>query len=151
MSSKLDDYVKEYRSDADGILRTSSREMVSELLDYLHTRPRLVFTEKIKVETKKDNSKKGMIQKIETREHERHFYIVPERLSAKSNINFLNIRDDYYVIVPPDADLSFSDARRAFLQFVIDPLVLDYSKEITFMRDWAKRLLTEQRKTTPIL
>ncbi|MEP6787848.1 MAG: hypothetical protein ABJB40_05410, partial [Acidobacteriota bacterium] len=146
ISSKMDDYVKEYRAEAEGVLRSSSRDMVSELLDYLHTRPRLTFTEKIKIETKKTNSKKGMIQKVETRERERHFSIVPEKLAAKGDINFLNIRDEYYVIVPPDTDLSFSDARRAFLQFVMDPLVLDYSKEITFMRDWAKPLLDERRK-----
>lgn len=147
ISSKMDEYVKEYRAEAEGVLRSSSRDMVSELLDYLHTRPRVMFTEKIKVETKKANSKNGVIQKVETRDHERHFTIVPEKLAAKGDINFLNIRDEYYVIVPPDTDLSFSDARRAFLQFVMDPLVLDYSKDIGPMRDWAKPLLDERRKT----
>ena len=149
ISSKLDDYVKDYRNDADGILRTSAREMVSELLDYLHTRPRLIFTERVKVETKQDKSKKGTLQKMEVRERERRFYLVPERLAARNNVNFLNIRDDYYVIVPPDTDLSFSEARRAFLQFVIDPLVLSNSKEITAVRDWVKPQLDERRKTDP--
>ena len=146
IGAKLDDYVKEYRADSDETLRNSTREMVSEILDYLHTRPKLTFAEKVKVETKKANSKSGSIQKIETREHERHFYVVPEKLAAKGNINFLNIRDDYYVIVPPDTDLSFSGARRAFLQFVIDPLILNYSREMVKIGDWAKPVLDERRK-----
>lgn len=149
IGSKLDDYVKEYRLESDGILRSSAREMVSELLDYLHTRPRLFFKEKIKVETSKSASKSGTLEKTEIREHERRFIIVPEKLAAKGNINFLNVRDDYYVIVPPDSDLIFSETRRAFLQFVVDPLVLGNSREIAAMRDWVKPLLDERRKTDP--
>lgn len=146
ISSKLDDYVKEYRIEADGTLRTSTRDMVSELLDYLHTRPRLAILERVKVATDKNKSKKTTLQQVETREHERRFNIVPEKLTAKGDIIFLNIRDDYHVIVPPDTDMSFSDARRAFLRFVVDPLVLDNSKDITAMRGWAKPLLDERRK-----
>ncbi|MEO6050093.1 MAG: hypothetical protein ABIP78_02035 [Pyrinomonadaceae bacterium] len=149
ISSKLDDYIKEYRLDSDGVLRSSAREMVSELLSYLHTRPMLSFSEKVKIETKKTNSKKGTIQKVETRIHDRHFYIVPEKLSAKGNINFLNIRDDYYVILAPETDLSFSEVRRAYLQYVMDPLVLGNAKEMTSIRDWIKPLLDGLRKTDP--
>lgn len=145
---KLDDYVKDYRADSDAILRVSAREMVKELLEYLHTRPRLTVTERTVVETKKDKSKETL-RKTETRQVERRFFVVPEKLVAKGDVNFLNIRDDYYVIVQPDTDLSFSDARRAFLRFVIDPLVLANSNEIATMRSWAKPLLDEARKTNP--
>lgn len=147
IGSRLDDYVKDYRAEADGVLRTSAREMVSELLDYLHTRPKLTFAERVTVETGKSKSKKGALTKVELREHQRRFFLVPEKLSAKNNINFLNIRDDYYVIVPPDTDLSFSEVRRAFLQFVVDPLILNNSREIATVRDWVKPLLDERRKT----
>ena len=122
--------------------------MVKELLDYLHTRPRLTVTERTVVETKKDKSKETL-RKTETRQVERRFFVVPEKLVAKGDVNFLNIRDDYYVIVQPDTNLSFSDARRAFLRFVIDPLVLANSNEIATMRSWAKPLLDEARKTNP--
>ena len=145
---KLEDYVKDYRADSDAILRVSAREMVKELLNYLHTRPRLTVTERTVVETKKDKSKETL-RKTETRQVERRFFVVPEKLVAKGDVNFLNIRDDYYVIVQPDTDLSFSDARRAFLRFVIDPLVLANSNEIATMRSWAKPLLDEARKTNP--
>lgn len=148
IGAKLEEYVKEYRADSDGILRVSAREMVRELLDYLHTRPRLTVTERTVVETKKAGSK-DILRKTETRESDRRFFIVPEKLAAKGDINFLNIRDDYYVIVQPDTDLSFSDARRAFLRFVIDPLVLANANEVAAMRTWAKPLLDEARKTNP--
>ena len=115
ISSKLDEYVKDYRSQADGTLRISTRDMVSEILDYLHTRPQLTFSERIKVETRKGTSKTEKLTKVETRVHDRHFYVVPENLAPKGNVNFLNIRDDYYVIIPPDTDLSISGGRRAFL------------------------------------
>jgi hypothetical protein len=148
ISSRLEDYLKEYRNDADGALRDSTREMASDLLSYLHTRPRLVFSEKVKTTTRKPGSK-NPIETTSVRDHDRHFFVVPEKLAAKGNINFLNIRDDYYVIVPPDTDLSFSEARRAFLRFVIDPLVLERSKDIEPMRAWAKPVLDDLRKTEP--
>ena len=149
ISSKLDDYIKEYKTDSDAVLRRSAREMVSELLDYLHTRPKLTFTEKVLTTTTKKGTKNTTLQQVETREHERRFFLVPEKLAAKGTINFLNIRDDYYVIVPPDTDLSFSEVRRAFLQFVIDPLVLNNAKEIAVVRGFVKPLLDEKRKNNP--
>lgn len=146
IGSRLDDYVKDYRDESGEILKGSAREMVSELLGYLHTRPRLVFMDRVVTETQKGKGKGDTLKKVETREHERRFFLVPERLTAKNNVNFLNIRDDYYVIVSPDTDLSFSDVRRAYLQFVIDPLIIKNAKEITAIRDWVKPLLNEQRK-----
>ena len=149
ISAKLDDYAKLYRSESDGILRNSTRDMVSDLLDYLHTRPELFYTEKIKTETRKGNSKTTTLQKIESISRERKFNIVPEMLSPTGNVNFLNIKDDYFVVLPPDKDLSFSEARRAFLQFVVDPLVLKNSKDILLIKDAVKTLLDERRKTDP--
>ena len=149
ISAKLDDYVKTYIADADGILRSSARDMVSDLLDYLHTKPELFYSEKIKIETAKGNSKKTTLQKIEVRDHERRFVIVPEMLSPTGNVNFLNIKDDYFVVLPPDKDLTNSEVRRAFLQFVVDPLVMKNSKEILGIKDAVKGLLDERRKVDP--
>ncbi len=149
ISSKLDDYVKDSRMLAEGSLRGSTRDMVGDLLNYLHTRPQLIFSEKVKVETRKGTSKTQTLTKIETREHDRHFYVVPENLAPRGNINFLNIRDDYYLIIPPDTVISNSDGRRAFLQFVVDPIVLGRAQEISIMHDWARPVLDDLRKTTP--
>lgn len=51
--------------------------------------------------------------------------VVPEMLAQAGNIIFLNVKDDYYLVLPPDKDLSNTDARRAFLQYVVDPLVFE--------------------------
>jgi len=149
ISSKMDGYLKVYMGASDNILRTSTRDMVSELLGYLHTRPKLFYAEKITTEVQKGKSKTTKLQQTSVRERERRFFVVPEKLLAKGNINFLNIRDDYYVIVPPETDLGLTEARRAFLQFVVDPIVLASAKETSAVRDWAKPLLEERRKSDP--
>lgn len=151
ISTKLDDYIKNYRLESDGVLRSSARDMVSDLLDYLHTKPELLYIEKIKTETAVKNSTKTTLQKIETKEIERKFVIVPEMLAPVGNVNFLNIKDDYYVVLPPDRDLSYSDVRRAYLRFVIDPLVLKNSKDVAVIRDSVKSLLDERRKIDPTI
>jgi hypothetical protein len=149
IAAKLDQYKKEYQAVSDVSIRPSTRDMVSELMDYLHTRPQTVYTEKIKTEVQKGKSKSAKVQQVETREHERHFFIVPEMLAPAGNTNFLNIRDDYFVIVPPDTDLRPTDARRAFLQFVVDPLVLTNAKDISTVQAGVKQLLDERRKVNP--
>ena len=144
VKAKLDEYVKDYQ--AAGIdLRPSAAEMVGELLDYLHTRPQLIYIDRIKTESK-DAKGKQTLSKTETRERERRFYIVPEMLAPKGTINFVNVGDSYHAIVPPRTDLTQSEVRRGYLQFVVDPLVLNNAKDIATMRDGIKALLDEQRK-----
>ena len=148
-SGNVNDYIKTYQKAADGNLRNSSREMVSDLLSYLHTKPQLYYTEKIKTETQKSKSKSTKLTNTENRSRERRFFIVPELLAPVGDINFLNIKDDYYVVLPAETDLTFSEVRRGFLQFVIDPLVLNNSKDIATIRDSIKLLLDERRKVDP--
>ncbi len=149
ISGNLNDYVKSYQKAADGKLRSSSREMVNDLLNYLHTRPQLIFAEKVKTETRKTGSKTTTLVKTETRERERRFVIVPEMLAPAGNIIYLNIKDEYSVVAPPDTDVTFSDVRRGFLQFVIDPIVLNNAKDIVTIRDSVKAILEERRKIDP--
>lgn len=149
ISANLDEYVKLYRSESDATLRSSARTMVSDLLDYLHTRPETVFVERKKTQTLKAGSKKEMIEKIEDVTRERRFFITPEMLLPAESVVFLNVKDDYHVIVPPTKDLTSSDARRAFLQYVIDPLVFKSSKDIATIRDGVKAILDERRKKDP--
>lgn len=144
---KADEYAKLYRDTSDGALRTSTREMVSEVLNYLHTKPQLFYTERVKTSTQKVSSKKTTISRIENREHERKFYVIPEMLAPTGTINFMNIRDDYYVIVPADSDLGASEVRRGYLQFVFDPLVLSKPREIAEVSAGIKQLLDERRKS----
>lgn len=153
MSGNINEYVKTYQKTADGRLRTSAREMVSEILTYLNTRPRLFVTERVKTETGRSGSKTATLKNVEIRERERTFTIVPEMLAPTGAVNFVNVKDDYFVVLPAELaenrELSFSEVRRGFLQFVIDPLVYGISKDIETMRPVVKKLLDERRKVDP--
>ena len=149
ISAKLDQYIKDYQTASDTGLRSSAREMVSEILDYLHTKPQTVYAERVKVQEDKNKSKSPPLKNIEIREHDRRFLVVPEMLAPAGNVQFLNVRDDYYVVVPPDTDLSISDARRAFIQYVVDAIVLTNAKDVSTILPSVKQLLEERRKVDP--
>jgi len=85
----------------------------------------------------------------QVRERERRFSIVPGMLAPAGYVNFVNVRDDYYVIVSPDTDLANSEVRRAYLQFVVDPLVLSNAKDIESVRPAVKQLLDARGKIDP--
>ena len=146
-AGNLPEYVKLYQTSSDAKLRSSSRDMVSDLLEYLHTRPQLTIIERTKVETQK--GKKATLQNVEVRERERRFVIVPEMLAPVGTINFVNVKDDYYVVLSPDTQVAASDVRRAFLQFVMDPIVISNAKDIATIRPAVKTILDERRKISP--
>ncbi len=143
IAAKIDSYYKMNRELGDK-MRPEARKMVRNVLDYLHTRPELTSKEIVKVESTRKGKKK--IARYETRIRERSFKIVPELLATKGTINFLNIRDNYYAIVPPNTDLSSSEVRRGFLQFVLDPLVLKTGKSISIHQKEIRDLLNQRRK-----
>lgn len=150
MSGNINEYIKTYQKTADGKLRNSTREMVGEILTYLNTKPQLFVTEKVKTETTKTRAKKATISQIESRERERTFTIVPEMLAPVRTVNFVNVKDDYFVVVPAelsdDRELSSSEVRRGFLQYVVDPMVYGLGKDIEIIRPLVKKLLDERRK-----
>lgn len=151
-SGNINEYVKAYQKAADGRLRASTGDMASEILSYLNTRPRTTVVERIRTETKKPKGK-TTLRNVETRERERTFTIVPEMLAPLDTVNFVNVKDEYFVIVPAelpaDRDLRFSEARRGFLQFVVDPLIYANSKDIETIRPLVKKLLDDRRKIDP--
>jgi len=148
VGARIEEYYKEYQATGDA-LRPSTILMVRDLTDYLHTRPQLTYFEQIKTEVQKGKSKKTTLSKVESRERTRRFFIVPDLLAQTGTINFRNIGDDYYAIVPPGTDLSESEVRRAYLQFILDPAILKNAKDILTFKDGIKSLLDERRKTNP--
>ena len=137
------EYVRAYQAEGDR-LRAPTTEMVRALLTYLHTRPITSSSERVEV---KDPSKKNSKEKRYTfRQKERRFLILPDLLSARGAINFRIIADDYYAVVPEGTDPSSSELRRAYLQYVIDALVLRFNKDIAQRREQVKQLLTERQK-----
>lgn len=145
LNEKIEAYAKAYQLAGDA-MRPSTIVMAGQLLDYLHTKPQTIYSEKITTERQVGKSQKKKITNTEVRDRERRFYIVPEMFAPKGTINFRNVGDDYYAIVPPGTNLSESEVRRAFLQFVVDPLILQNAKEINGFRDGIKTLLDERRK-----
>src|SRR6266404_4566900 len=132
IDERLPSYMRAYQAEGDR-LRQPAAEMVRSVLSYLHTRPILNTTERVRV--KSPEKKKSSTAVYSTRSHERRFYIVPDLMAAQGTINFRVIADDYYAIVPEGTDPTLSELRRGFLQFVIDPLVSKFNKEIAQQRE----------------
>lgn len=145
LRTKLDEYVKEYET-ASLPMQKTTEKMVRELLDYMHTKPQLIYTEKKVIEAKVDGK---MVKRNEYRDRERRFFIIPELLAPKGAVNFINTGDDYFAIAPPDVNLDSSEVRRAYLQFVLDPMILANAREIDGFREGIKLLLDERRKINP--
>ena len=138
------EYVRAYQAEGDR-LRAPATEMVRSLLTYLHTRP--ITTSSERVEVKAPTSKKNKEQKTYSfRTKDRRFLILPDLLAPRGAINFRVIGDDYYAIVPEGTDPTASELRRAYLQYVIDGMVLRFNKDIALRRDAVKQLLNERQK-----
>src|SRR5688500_3463517 len=138
------EYVRAYQAEGDR-LRAPATEMVRSLLTYLHTRPITTSTER--VEVKAPTTKKDKEQKRYTyRTKDRRFLILPDLLTPRGAINFRIISDDYYAIVPEGTDPASSELRRAYLQYVIDGLVLRFNRDVALRRDAIKQILSERQK-----
>jgi hypothetical protein len=136
------EYVRAYQAEGDR-LRAPTTEMVRSLLTYLHTRPITSSTERVEV---KNPNKKSKEKTYTFKQKERRFLILPDLLAARGAINFRIISDDYYAVVPEGTDPSSSELRRAYIQYVIDALVLKFNKDIALRREPLKQLLTERQK-----
>jgi hypothetical protein len=142
IDEQMVNYVRAYQGEGDR-LRDPTTEMVRSLLTYLHTRPLTTSAERVEVKNPSNKSK----QKSYTyRAKERRFLILPDLLAPRGAINFRIIGDDYYAVVPEGTDPMSSELRRAYLQYVIDALVLRFNKDIALRRDQVKQLLTEREK-----
>jgi hypothetical protein len=137
-------YTRAYQAEGDR-LKQPTAEMLRTVLSYLHTRPISVSFERVEVKpltTPKKNAPKSYT----TREHQRHFYIVPDLLGVPGAINFRVIGDEYYAVVPEDTDPAASELRRGYLQYIIDPLVLKFNREIAARREQIKLIIGEREK-----
>src|SRR5712691_8348298 len=143
IDGRLPSYTRAAQAESDR-LRRPAAEMVRAVLSYLHTRPILVTNERVRV--KSPDNKKNAQTAYTYRQHERRFFIVPDLMAAPGTVNFRVIADDYYAIVPDGTDLSSSELRRAYVQFVIDPLVLKFNKEIAARREQVKQLIDARVK-----
>lgn len=137
-------YTRAYQAEGDR-LKAPTAEMLRTVLSYLHTRPISVSFERVEVKpltTPKKNAQKT----YKTREHQRHFYIVTDLLGVPGAMNFRVIGDEYYAVVPEGTDPASSELRRAYLQYIVDPLVLKFNREIAARRDQIKLIISEREK-----
>src|SRR5687767_6408173 len=144
IDERIVSYVRAYQAEGDR-LRQPTAEMVETVLSYLHTPPELVARERVKV-TSPGKKKQSAGQAYTVREHERRFYIVPDLLAVPGTINFRIIADDYYTILPEGINPASSEVRRAYIQYVIDPVVLRCNREVAAQREKIKQLLDAPTK-----
>jgi hypothetical protein len=142
IDEQLVNYTRAYQAEGDR-LRAPATEMVRSLLTYLHTRPLTSSQERIET---RNPDKKSKEKRYTFKEHQRRFLILPDLLAPRGAINFRIIGDDYYAIVPEGTDPASSELRRAYLQYVIDALVLRFNKDIADHREPLKQLLNERQK-----
>ncbi len=147
MDARLPNYVNMHRAAGDQ-LRALTIDMARGVLAYLNTRPETRINERVVIPSSSSSqSKKKEDKKVTTvlREHERRFRVVPDLLAAPGTINLRAVGDDYFVIVPPDTDPRLSEARRAYVQFIVDPLVARFSREVAARRPEIKQLLEAEQ------
>lgn len=144
MEEKMVVYTRAHQAEGDR-LRQPTAAMIQAVLSYLHTRPITVATERVPVTAASTKKKNGQ-RAFTTRQHERHFFIVPDLLGAPGTINFRVIADDYYAVVPAGTDPTSSELRRGYLQYVIDPLVLKFNRQIAERREQIRLVLAEREK-----
>ncbi len=145
VDERLVSYTRAYQAEGDR-LRAPAAELIRAVLSYLHTRPITVTTERVLVKAPATGKKKNAAKTYSLRDHERRFFIVPDLLAAPGTINFRVIGDEYYAIVSEGTDPAASELRRAYLQYVIDPLMLRFNREIAGRREQIKQVISEREK-----
>jgi hypothetical protein len=150
IEERLPSYLAEYRAEGDR-MRRQTGEMVKTTLNYLHARPVTMTVERIATRAPVASEKKKRDAPVAytSREHERRFLVVADLLAAPGAVNFRVIGDDYYAVVPPGTDLSASEVRRAYLQYVVDPLVARFNRDIALKRADIQSILDARAKLTP--
>lgn len=146
IEESLVSYTRAYQAEGDQ-LRNPTAEMVRSVLSYLHTRPITVSLERVLVKAPAAGKKKDAPRTTNTRERQRRFFIVTDLLGAPGAINLRVIGDEYYAVLPEGTDPAASELRRGYLQYVVDPLVLRFNREIAARRDQLKLLIAEREKT----
>ena len=145
IAEDLVSYTRAYQAEGDR-LRKPTAEVIRSVLSYLHTRPVTLQLERVLSVAPTSGKKKNAPRTYTTREQVRRFFIVPDLLGAPGAINFRVIGEDYYAVLPEGTDPASSELRRAYLQYVVDPLLLQYNRDIASRRDAIKQILFEREK-----
>ncbi len=149
LAAKLPELLRLAQKEADGI-RPAAVNTIRTGVAYLRTRPQIIYNERVPVRTTNaKSSNKKTAPTFTLRERERRFHIVPDSLGVPGTINFRIIGDDYFVLLAPGASPAAPDVRRAYLQFLIDPLINRFGTQIALRRADIKTLLDAQKQSSP--
>jgi hypothetical protein len=140
ITERLPAYLAAHQKEGDR-LRPQTSEMLRAVLTYLHTRPAIFSLERVPVKNPATKPKKDAPPTFITRERERRFVLVPDLLAVPGSINFRVIGEDYYAVVPAGIDPASSEVRRAYLQYVVDPIILRFNREVSLKRADIRELL----------
>jgi hypothetical protein len=147
IAERLPAYLAAHQKEGDR-LRTQTSEMLRAVLTYLHTRPATFLVERVPVKNPSTKKKNDAQPVFITRERERRFVLVPDLLAVPGSINFRVIGEDYYAVVPAGIDPASSEVRRAYLQYVIDPIILRFNREVALKRADIRELLNSTGAST---
>lgn len=142
IDERLVSYTRAYQAEGDR-LRQPAAIMVSAVLSYLHTRPITITNERV---ISKSPGKKTTAKAYTMRSHERRFLIVPDLLAAPGVINLRVIGDDYYAVLPEGTNPQSSELQRAYLQYVVDPLMLRFNRSIADRREQIRQVIADREK-----
>ena len=145
IEERIPTYTRAYQAEGDR-LRKPTAEVVRDVLSYLHTRPVTVTLERVVTRAPTAGKKRNAPQTSTTREQLRRFFVVPDLLGAPGAINFRVIGDDYYAVLPEGTDPAASELRRGYLQYVVDPLLVRFNRDIAARREPIKQLLASREK-----
>lgn len=152
IDERLPSYLRAYQLEGDR-LRRSTAATIYGIVSYLHTRPITTTIERIPVRAPAGSKPKKDAQvRYETREQDRRFTLVPDLLAAPGTVNFRVIADDYFVIVPSceetkrycygrDNNPASPEVRRAYIQYVVDPIIVRFNRDISARKEQLKQLL----------
>ena len=145
IDERMVSYTRAYQAEGDR-LRPPAAELIRSVLTYLHTRPIISSSERVVVNAPTRGNKKNAPKTYSIREHLRRFIVTPDLLGAPGAINFRVIGDEYYAIVPEGTDPISSELRRAYLQYVMDPLTVRFNQSIAERREQIKQIISEREK-----
>ncbi|HEY0099101.1 MAG TPA: hypothetical protein VGB76_09125 [Pyrinomonadaceae bacterium] len=147
IAERLPAYLAAHQREGDR-LRPQTSEMLRAVLTYLHTRPATFSLERVPTRNPSAKPKKDAPPVFITRERERRFVLVPDLLAVPGSINFRVIGEDYFAVVPAGIDPASSEVRRAYLQYVIDPIILRFNREVALKRAEIRELINSTSATT---
>ena len=142
IDERLVAYTRAHQAEGDR-LRQPTSNLVRAVLSYLHTRPITATNERV---VSQAPGKKNTPRAYSLRQRDRRFLIVPDLLAAPGVINLRIIGDDYFAVLPEGTDPESSELRRAYLQYVVDPLMLRFNRTIAERREQIKQVNAEREK-----